>query len=295
MRRGFLSLIAIVISLLIFTILFIVVFNKMQISPISQSGGDPRKETQETIDKVIEQQNKEKIEFEQMDENDQKLLGVQTGKNYTALVYDLASSTIVTDTAGDNDCANDCFTKPLASYVKEQGGKGGMNGTYFCPPDYTWCAGKKNSFDFPVWNNRTKKWIQAEKLFWGGRGMMVFRPGSAQFFANSAAVGAPSNITGGIVNYPSLLSAGNLLVNDGNLAANLKTKGTRSGIGFGKGKLFLVVARSSSVIDLAGIFISLGATDALNLDGGGSSAMYINGKYIVGPGRSLPNAIVLTK
>ena len=274
MQRGFLSLIAIVISLLIFTILFIVVFNKLKLVPTTQSGSDPRVETQETVDKIIEQQNKEKIEFEQTDENDQKLLGVQTGKNYTALVYDLASSTIVTDTAGDGDCANDCFTKPLASYVKEQGGRGGMNGTYFCPPDYAWCSGKKNSFDFPVWNNRLKKWIQAEKLFWGGRGMMVFRPGSAQFFANSASAGVPGNITGGIVNYPSLLSGGNVLVNGGNLASNLKTKGTRTGIGFGKGKLFLVVARSSSVIDLAGIFISLGATDALNLDGGGSTALY---------------------
>lgn len=68
MRRGFLSLIAILISLLIFTILFIVVFNRLQVSPIPQSGADPRKETQETIDKVIEQQNKEKIKFEQTDQ-----------------------------------------------------------------------------------------------------------------------------------------------------------------------------------------------------------------------------------
>ena len=90
MRRGFLSLIAILISLLIFTILFIVVFNRLKIAqiPTGQSGKDPRVETQETIDKVIQQQNKEKIEFEQTDENDKKLLGVQTGKNYTALVYD---------------------------------------------------------------------------------------------------------------------------------------------------------------------------------------------------------------
>src|SRR3990167_10588279 len=180
MRRGFLSLIAILISLVVFTIIFVIVFNRLNIgsTPTGQSGKDPRVETQETIDKVIEQQNKEKIEIEQTDEKDQKLLGVQTGKNYTALVYDLGSSTVVTDTAGDNYCANDCFIKPLASYVKEQGGRGGMNGTYFCPPDYSWCSGKKNSFDFPVWNNRQKKWIQAEKLFWNGRGMMVFRPGS---------------------------------------------------------------------------------------------------------------------
>jgi len=40
---------------------------------------------------------------------------------------------------------------------------------------------------------------------------------------------------------------------------------------------------------------ALGARDALNLDDGGTSAMYHAGSYKVGPGRLLPNAIVLTK
>ena len=40
---------------------------------------------------------------------------------------------------------------------------------------------------------------------------------------------------------------------------------------------------------------SLGARDALNLDGGGSAALWIAGSFKVGPGRQLPNAIVLTK
>ena len=70
MRRGFLSLIAILVSLVIFTIIFVIVFNRLKIAqvPTSQSGKDPRVETQETVDKVIEQQNQEKIEIEQTDE-----------------------------------------------------------------------------------------------------------------------------------------------------------------------------------------------------------------------------------
>ncbi len=40
---------------------------------------------------------------------------------------------------------------------------------------------------------------------------------------------------------------------------------------------------------------TLGATNALNLDGGGSSALSIDGGYRVGPGRLLPNAVVLTR
>lgn len=216
-----------------------------------------------------------------------------TGASYSVLTFDLGSTTIVTDTAGDDDCSNNCPTKSLSQYISDNGGRAGMNGTYFCPPDYSWCSGKVNSYDFPVWNNRNKKWMQAEKLFWGGRGMFVFRPGSAQFFANAAGSGAPSNITGGIVNYPSLLAGGQVVLNEGSLSDNLKvTKGTRSGIGSGGGKLFLVVARRANMGDLVKIFQSLGATDALNLDGGGSVALW-QGKYKVGPGRSLPNAIIV--
>jgi len=33
----------------------------------------------------------------------------------------------------------------------------------------------------------------------------------------------------------------------------------------------------------------------LNLDGGGTAAMYINGGYVVGPGRPLANAVVLVR
>ena len=69
-------------------------------------------------------------------------------------------------------------------------------------------------------------------------------------------------------------------------------KGTRSGIGYGSGKLLLVVARSVSFMDLANIFKNLGATEALNLDGGGSVALY-DGGYKVGPGRSHPNAVII--
>lgn len=247
-----------------------------------------QKESLEKVEKTVESE-----QIKEESEPINNYLGTVSGPSYTASTYSLSSTTVVTDTANDDGCRNNCPAKSLAQYVKDNGGRGGMNGTYFCPSDYSWCAGKVGSYDFPVWNNRKKKWMEADKLFWNGRGMMVFRSGSAQFFPNAAAVGAPSDITGGIVNYPSLLSGGKLVLDEGSLSAGFKTKGTRSGIGFGNGKLFLVVARSANVKDLAGIFISLGATDALNLDGGGSAALYESGRYKRGPGRSLPNAVIV--
>lgn len=216
-----------------------------------------------------------------------------SGSNYTVATFDIGSTTIVTDSANDDDCSNNCPAKPLAQYISENGGRAGINGTYFCPPDYASCGGKINTYDFPVWNNRKKRWMRADTLFWNGRGMMVFRSGSVQFFPCAACVGAPSDITGGIVNYPSLLAGGNTVLDEGSLTDNLRvTKGTRSGIGFGSGKIFLVVARSANMGDMVNIFKALGATDALNLDGGGSSALF-NGGYRAGPGRSLPNAVIV--
>ncbi len=217
---------------------------------------------------------------------------VSSGSNYTVLSYNLGATTVVTDDASDDDCSNNCPTKTLQQFINDNGAHAGMNGTYFCPPDYSWCGGKVNSSDFPVWNNHKKKWMNASKLFWGGRGMMVFRPGSAQFFANGG--GAPNDITGGLVNYPSLLAGGNVVFNEGSLPAGdkLRQKGTRNAIGFGSGKIFLLVARNADMYDLVNIFKSLGATDALNTDGGGSSALY-DGGYKVGPGRLLPNAIII--
>ena len=208
-----------------------------------------------------------------------------SGGNYIVATFNLSSITVVTDSANDDNCSNNCPAKSLAQFISENGGRAGINGTYFCPPDYSWCSGKVNTYDFPVWNNRKKKWMEAEKLFWDGRGMMIFRGGSPQFYPCAKCSNASSDITGGIVNYPSLLAGGQILVAD-------SAKGTRNGIGFGNGKLFLVSARNSSYLDLANIFKSLGATDALNLDGGGSTALY-DGGYRAGPGRALPNAIIV--
>jgi hypothetical protein len=65
----------------------------------------------------------------------------------------LSEVAIRTTAANENDCANDCPAKPLADYVKENGAYAGINGTYFCPPDYSSCNGKTNSYDFAFFNS----------------------------------------------------------------------------------------------------------------------------------------------
>ena len=70
---------------------------------------------------------------------------------------------------------------------------------------------------------------------------------------------------------------------------------TRGAIAVNATYIFLVHAKRASVTDTAYVLQALGARDALNLDGGGSTAMYFGDGYISGPGRLLPNAVVLTK
>ncbi|MEK7130593.1 MAG: phosphodiester glycosidase family protein, partial [Patescibacteria group bacterium] len=46
---------------------------------------------------------------------------------------------------------------------------------------------------------------------------------------------------------------------------------------------------------MSAIMNAMNMKHAIGVDGGGSSAMYYNGQYKVGPGRSIPNAIVVVE
>jgi hypothetical protein len=204
---------------------------------------------------------------------------------------DMAGVRMITDTANENDCGNDCPVMPLADYVSRNGGFAGINGTYFCPPDYASCAGKINSYDYPVFNTRLGRWINATNLFWNDRSM-IYQEGGQMRFRRNAASGASGS--GAIVNAPGLLEGGNVIVEQFPLTDTQRAKGTRGGIGIRGNVVYLVISRNASVIDEAYIFKALGASDALNLDGGGSTALWFGG-YKAGPGRLLPNAVVFAR
>jgi exopolysaccharide biosynthesis protein len=70
----------------------------------------------------------------------------------------------------------------------------------------------------------------------------------------------------------------------------------RCGIGLtASGKLILVtVNHDIKLRDFARIMQKLGARDALNLDGGGSTALYAHGRYLSLPSRQLTNVVLVT-
>jgi exopolysaccharide biosynthesis protein len=50
-----------------------------------------------------------------------------------------------------------------------------------------------------------------------------------------------------------------------------------------------------SMLDVPTFIARFGCVDAINLDNGGSLAMYNTGKYIVGPGRNIMDAFIIVK
>lgn len=212
------------------------------------------------------------------------------------LSIDLNGAKVVTDTANDNDCPNDCTTLSLRDFVTRNNGFAGVNGSYFCPDTYPDCAGKKNSFDFSVYNSRLSKWINQGNLFWNSRAIVYFDGTGAHYLQNANSFSG--GLSAGIVNFPGLLDNGNIQIDDNQsgLSDKQKARGTKVGIGVRDNKnIMIVIANNVNMQEFGYVFKSLGAKGALNLDTGGSTALFYNGSYLAGPGRNIPNAIIFTR
>ncbi len=99
------------------------------------------------------------------------------------------------------------------------------------------------------------------------------------------------------------LGAGPKLVTNGAVGVNpeaegfvsskiLNERGARSAVGLNAKEIIFVTMPDATVSDEAEVMRALGATDAMNLDGGASSGLWC-GKDIVSPGRKIANALVL--
>lgn len=214
----------------------------------------------------------------------------------SVLSIDLNSARMITDTGNDGDCGTNCTVLSLQDYVNRNGGFAGVNGTYFCPGTYGECASKTNSYDFPVWNSRLSKWINGGNLFWNGRAIL-YTDGSGAHY-NQNAKDFSGGVNAAITNFPGLVNGGQVQIDDNQsgLSDKQRAVGTKVGIGLINSKrVIVVVASSVNMQQFAYVFKALGAQGALNLDTGGSTALYNGGRYVFGPGRGIPNAIIFAR
>jgi phosphodiester glycosidase len=198
-----------------------------------------------------------------------------------------------TVTATLTECLSACPAKPLEQYALESGAYAGIHGSYFCPPDYAPCASKVNTYDYAVYNSALGVWLNPRHLVNPRNALAVWDGSTPTFYRRVSAYGR-GPVTAGISNYPLLLQGG-AFSDASRLDPSQLVRASRGAIAVDSTFVYLAIVASASVPETALVLQALGARDALNLDGGSSDAMWIDGGYVVGPGRQLPNAILLLK
>ena len=196
---------------------------------------------------------------------------------------------VVVETASESDCSDNCPTKTLAEHIAASGGFAGINGSYFCPPDYPKCQGKVNSFDTLAVNGRNKAVLNRANNVYSVVPLMAAYGNNLSFYDQTVQWGVDTSSTGALANQPRLVRDGSVATGDDS------GKGVRGFIGKKDSTIVIGHVYSASLLDTAQVLVTLGIQNAMNLDGGGSTALWYEGSYKAGPGRGLPTAIVLTR
>ncbi len=205
---------------------------------------------------------------------------------------DLNSTRVIVDTASDSDCRDNCPLLSLGDYAGRSGAFAGINGSYFCPATYPSCAGKTNSYDTLVMN-KNKKYFNSDNNVYSTVPVAVFGSGFARFMGRSLDWGRDTGVDGVIANQPLLLSGGNIAFG-GNSDPKQGSRGSRSFVGNKGSTVYIGVVYNATVAQVAYVLKALGLENALNLDSGGSTALWYGG-YKAGPGRNIPNAILFVR
>jgi len=205
---------------------------------------------------------------------------------------DLNSTRVLVDSASDSDCRDNCPVLSLSDYIGRTGGFAGVNGSYFCPASYPSCAGKTNSFD-TLLMNKNKKYINSDNNVYSTVPAVIFSGNSARFVTQSLQWGRDTGVDSVLANQPLLVLGGNVVFG-GDDEVKRATAGSRSFVGTKDSTVYIGVVHNVNAAQMARVLHAMGMQNALNLDSGGSTALY-SGGYKAGPGRNIPNAIIFVR
>ncbi|CAN5287556.1 hypothetical protein BH10PAT1_BH10PAT1_5940 [soil metagenome] len=205
---------------------------------------------------------------------------------------DLGSTKVIVDTASDGDCTDNCPVMSVAAYAARSGAYAGINGTYFCPASYPTCAGKTNSYDLLVMN-KNKTYFNSGNNTYSNNPAVIFGGSYVRFVGQASEWGRDTGIDGMLSNYPLTVQGGTINVHNSS-DPKMGSKGNRSFVGNRGNTVYIGVVFNVTVDESGHVLKALGLDNALNLDSGGSTALW-NGGYKVGPGRDIPNAILFVK
>ncbi len=204
---------------------------------------------------------------------------------------DLNSTRVIVDTASNGDCASNCPVLSVSDYAARSGAFAAINGSYFCPASYPTCAGKENSFD-TLLMNKNKVYFNSSNNVYSTVPVAIFQNGSVRY-ALSQEWGRDTGVDGVIANQPLLVSGGNAVFG-GDDEVKRAGKGSRSFVGSTGNIVYIGVVHNVNAAEMARVLAAMGMQYALNLDSGGSTALWAGG-YKVGPGRNIPNAVLFVR
>ena len=200
-----------------------------------------------------------------------RLRRVTTTQNINVLVVDLCAPGVSVRATATGE-----RQRTVSSFGTAVGAQAAVNGDFFSFETY--------STNGPSMSNG---------VAWGGNDGNYVAP--IQFGQNQVAIPA-HNGTGGVApwarevvsGHPTLLVAGVGRDNNGDALCTARHPRTALGFNADRTKLFLAVidGRATNRVgmtcdEMETLFTGLGATDAVNLDGGGSSAMWLAGTGVV--------------
>ena len=205
---------------------------------------------------------------------------------------DLGSTKAIVDTVSEGDCSNNCPVLSLGDYVGRNGAFAGVNGSYFCPAEYPSCAGKTNSFD-TLLMNKNKVYFNSGNNVYSNVPAVIFSGTSARYVGRSLEWGRDTGVDAVLANQPLLVSGGNVVFG-GDDEVKRTGAGSRSFVGSTGSTAYIGVVHGVNAAQMARVLHAMGIQNALNLDSGGSTALW-SGGYKVGPGRNIPNALLLIR
>lgn len=222
-----------------------------------------------------------------------QLVSTEVGSFMVSIIAaELGNTRVIVDTASDKDCFNDCPVLPLADYVGRNGAFAGVNGSYFCPATYPSCTGKTNTYD-TLAMNKNKVYFNSENNIYSSVPAVIFGDGWIRFVSASSQWGRDTSVNGVLANHPLLVADGNVVFG-GDDDPKKGSRGNRSFVANRGNTVYIGVVHSATVAESARVMKALGMENALNLDDGGSTALWYGG-YKVGPGRNLPNVVLFVR
>lgn len=141
--------------------------------------------------------------------------------------------------------------------------------------------------------NKNKVYFNSDNNVYSTVPAVIFLGGSMRFVGQSQQWGRDTSVDGVIANQPLLVSGGNVAFSGGS-DPKQGSKGNRSFVANKGNVAYIGVVHNATVAEAAIALKGLGMDGALNLDSGGSTALW-SGGYKLGPGRNIPNAILFVK